>query len=208
MSRKEITPVRRVYDKTRRRHPRWLGHRRSIAPQQRCIIETCLRVRGIALPVPTPMRHNAASLLIADFPKCQPGAYAQSVVGIRRADLAGLISSVTNVANGTHLYLHLDHSALDHLKKQSHDNMAGPVCTFEDRLSSGLNAAQEVAQGGHTHDLGGAEHTHGHDPVDEHGHTHEHLENAGECGSNFLSAFSWLEEVKRILQATRIQFRW
>ena len=62
--------------------------------------------------------------------------------------------------------------------------MAGqPVCTFEDRLTSGLNAAQDVSQGGHSHDTGSTEHAHGHGHdhgPDEHGHTHEHLENAGE----------------------------
>lgn len=70
--------------------------------------------------------------------------------------------------------------------------MAGqPVCQFEDRLSTGLNAAQNVSQGGHSHDHGGPEHGHGHDHgPDEHGHTHEHLENAGEscCCFSFEDA--------------------
>lgn len=59
-----------------------------------------------------------------------------------------------------------------------------PVCQFEDRLSAGLAAAQQTAQG-HTHDGSeGHEHSHdhglSHDGINEHGHTHEHLEDAGE----------------------------
>lgn len=88
------------------------------------------------------------------------------------------------VASHLYLYLLLESSRLA-------IKMAGQsVCTFEDRLSSGQNAAQDVAQGGlshadhghiHDHDHG---HGHSHDhagrtAADEHGHTHEHMENAG-----------------------------
>jgi len=66
--------------------------------------------------------------------------------------------------------------------------MAGqPVCTFQDRLSTGQAAAQDVAQGGHSHahdhahDHATAGHSHGGSVTpDEHGHTHEHMESAGE----------------------------
>lgn len=63
-----------------------------------------------------------------------------------------------------------------------------PVCTFTNQLS-GLNGAAPAAGNGadvaahqHSHD-GQAAHTHGGDGTwtpDEHGHTHEHLEHAGE----------------------------
>ena len=58
--------------------------------------------------------------------------------------------------------------------------MTAPVCQFEDRLS-GTTAQGEAL---HSHDGGASlhahDHGHGDEAVNEHGHTHEHLENAGE----------------------------
>ena len=59
--------------------------------------------------------------------------------------------------------------------------MSQPVCTFQDRLSSGLNAAQDVAQGSHSHSHEGDHHSHDHHAgLNEHGHTHDIMEHPGE----------------------------
>lgn len=113
------------------------------------------------------------------------------------------------VASHLYLYLLIESSRLV-------IKMAGQsVCTFEDRLSSGQNAAQDVAQGGlshadhghahghahaHDHDHG---HGHSHDhagrtAADEHGHTHEHMENAGR------SAFPGLILARRLSTGGRV----
>lgn len=64
----------------------------------------------------------------------------------------------------------------------------GPNCQFQDRLSNALLHAQASSHedlNGHGHQHSGAEgHVHTHGPggawtPDEHGHTHEHLEDAG-----------------------------
>jgi urease accessory protein len=69
-----------------------------------------------------------------------------------------------------------------------------PVCQFSDRLTTALNAATGAEGHSHSHD-GGASHTHGHGEhgawtPDEHGHTHEHLENAGKFSERDLPDYS------------------
>lgn len=63
--------------------------------------------------------------------------------------------------------------------------MSQPICQFEDRLTNALNAASPQGDGAqqHSHDVGAPTHSHDHMggtwTPDEHGHTHEHLEDAG-----------------------------
>lgn len=79
--------------------------------------------------------------------------------------------------------------------------MTAPVCQFEDRLS-GTTAQGEAL---HSHDGGASlhahDHGHGDEAVNEHGHTHEHLENAGKFAERDMPDFSdrnWQERAYTI----------
>lgn len=75
--------------------------------------------------------------------------------------------------------------------------MASKVCTFENQLSG--SASNGAAPHAHSHDNGLA-HSHDHGP-NEHGHTHEIMEHAGECsggGGRCLGSRPYLAARRRI----------
>ncbi|KAJ9094044.1 hypothetical protein QFC21_006145 [Naganishia friedmannii] len=77
-----------------------------------------------------------------------------------------------------------------------HDHPMPPNCQFQDRLSNALLQAQATSHSdveGHASQHGGHVHTHGPGGAwtpDEHGHSHEHLEDAGKFSERDMPDYS------------------